>query len=73
MIFYKNNKRGVIMINKRGSAWIWILVVIILIAVGIGLYIWLSGGDTSPAVNAGTNAGASSGGALPQPPALPSG
>ena len=53
--------------NKRGSAWIWIVIILIIIAVGIGVYFWLSGGDTTPAVNAGTSAGSS----IPQPPAFP--
>jgi len=55
--------------NKRGSAWIWIVVILVLIAIGVGVYFWLSGGDASSVVNAGTNAGNS----IPQPPALPSG
>ena len=48
--------------QKRGSTWIWILIVIVLIAVGLGVYFWLSG-DTSSII--------SSGGSIPQPPALP--
>ena len=63
------NSRNKMIKQKRGSAWIWIIVVLILIAVGIGIYFWLSGGDSTPAVNAGTSAGSS----IPQPPALPSG
>jgi flagellar basal body-associated protein FliL len=53
--------------NKRGSAWIWIIVILVLIAIGVGLYFWLSGGDTTPVVDAGTNAGNS----IIRPPTLP--
>jgi|TARA_B100002003_G_C14025835_1_gene494604 flagellar basal body-associated protein FliL len=53
--------------SKRGSAWIWILIIFILVVIGVVAYFVLSGGDTTPGVNAGINAGAS----IPKPPALP--
>jgi len=53
--------------NKRGSAWIWIIIIAILITIGIGVYFWLSGGDTTPVIDAGNNAVNS----VAQPPAFP--
>jgi flagellar basal body-associated protein FliL len=53
--------------NKRGSAWIWILIILVLVVIGVVAYFMLSGGDTTPAVNAGSNVA----GSIPKPPALP--
>jgi flagellar basal body-associated protein FliL len=57
--------------SKKGSAWIWILIILVLIIIGVVAYFMLSGGDVTPAVNAGTNAGSNVAGSIPKPPALP--
>jgi len=58
--------------NKRGiSGLAWVLIILVLALIGIGIFFFLSG-DSSSVINVGTNTGTSSGGSIPQPPALPS-
>lgn len=49
--------------EKKSKVWIWVLIAVVLIVLGIGIYYWLSGGDTSPVVDAGNS--------ILRPPDLP--